>query len=534
MRIVWLVGGPASAKPALERALAAERMGVPFAVHTATSVQEIPQEHYANRGVVALLDAFSAQDQGFAGVRTLRDAGFKGHIFLFGEPAPEEAANAFNSMGLSGFFPPYERADYFFIGGVIHAAIAYDGNLDVNRFILPGGRSSFETLRSLKDFNAFSAKLATFVSKFGIELGRLRKVLMALSLPHVKTDTGQPAIDQPFSIYYGMDPVKVVLGARSFSRGVALPNLVSSYTEALVAHRSDKPFQGAMFPEFFHLTKATQNLLLFSGSATATTSAVDPVYLLTVMPFPAKANTATASSYFFSCMHVVPSLEIAEGEEAPAASGEAPMETAATALNESVATTSTPNEDFTQSAPADSAPEGSMLLDSSDVGALLAEPKIMGDAPVLVPVAGVESSVVSLSSSGSAFAPEESEEESGGAPVDILAAPEGDLAPSEGVTGDLISDQSEELQRKLNAALAELEHHKQANEAMGADIKRLMKERRQPTTDRELRDSNQRLAEQVKTLTGEKLKALEMVSTRDKQIELMKVQIDTLKKEKAA
>jgi hypothetical protein len=133
-----------------------------------------------------------------------------------------------------------------------------------------------------------------------------------------------------------------------------------------------------------------------------------------------------------------------------------------------------------------------------------------------------------------AFAPEESEEESGGAPVDILAAPEGDLAPSEGVTGDLISDQSEELQRKLNAALAELEHHKQANEAMGADIKRLMKERRQPTTDRELRDSNQRLAEQVKTLTGEKLKALEMVSTRDKQIELMKVQIDTLKKEKAA
>ncbi len=193
MRIVWLVGGPASAKTALERALDAERMGVPFAVHTASSVQEIPHEHYANPGVVALLDAFSARDQGFAGVRTLRDAGFKGHIFLFGEPAPEEAANAFNSMGLSGFFPPYERADYFFIGGVIHAAIAYDGNLDVNRFILPGGRSSFETLRSLKDFNTFSAKLATFVSKFGIELGRLRKVLMALSLPHVKTDTGQPA-----------------------------------------------------------------------------------------------------------------------------------------------------------------------------------------------------------------------------------------------------------------------------------------------------------------------------------------------------
>ena len=502
MRLVWLIGAPASAKTSLEQALARERTGVDFLVRTASNVQEIPDKHFANPGTIALVDSFSVHHKGFEGAKVLRDRGFKGHIFLFGEPAPEEISQALISYGLAGFFPTFERADWFFVGGVISATTDYTGSIEVNRFITPGGRCSFETIRNLKDFNSFSAKLAAFVGRFGVDLPKLKKVLMALSLPHVKTDSGSPAIEQPFAIHYGMDPHKIVLAANTFSRGAAVDVVRRNYASAVSSIRNETPITGAMFPEFIHLTKATQNLILVGGSAAGgEAGALDPLYMITTVTFPPKDASTVVVPYFFSFVHVVPSAEIVEGEEEPSAPEEVPPVEAESPIQ-------------------DAPPEGS-LMPSSELDELLAEPKLVGDAPLIV-----------------------------GDPTDLVPQ---DILGEESITGDLESSTngeegqvgilvtmpssglgSTELQRKLDQALAECENLRKTCDAMGADIKRLMKERRQPTTDKELRDATLRLQEQVKLLNVEKMKALEMVGSRDKQIELMKVQIETLKKEKAA
>ncbi len=372
MRLVWLIGAPASAKTALEQALTHDRTGILYTVRTAASVAEVPDEHFANPGVIALLDAFSVQHKGFEGVKLLRDRGFKGHVFIFGEPAPEEVSLALTSLGLSGFFPPFERVDWFFVGGVIHASTEYDGSIDVQRFISPGGRCSFETIRSLKDFNAFSAKLAAFVGRFGIDLPKLKKVLMALSLPHVKTDSGSPAIEQPFSIYYGMDPKKIALATQTHSRGAAMDVVRKSYASAVSSIRSEVPLTGAMFPEFIHLTKVTQNLVLLGGSATNTDlHTFDPVLLVTTIPFPPKDATATVRPYFFSFIHVVPAADIVESDGATPAPAASEVLVAATPAPEA------PVEDQSPLA-------AGTLLDSSDLGDLLAEPKLVGDAPTVI------------------------------------------------------------------------------------------------------------------------------------------------------
>lgn len=521
MRIVWIVGGPPAAATNLEKVLTVERTGVPFKIRTTSSITEIPEAHIQNPGVMVLLDAFAPENRGLGALRSLRGRGFRGPTFVFGEPAPEEASAAFRKDGLTGFFPAFERADLGFVGGLLQASVDYDGSVDVQKFISPSGRSSFETIRSLRDFNAFTAKLSTFVSRFGIDLPRLRKVLMALSLPHVKSETGTPSIDTPFPIHYGMDPYKVVLACPTFSRGAALDALASGFASSVEAANAEKSYSGGMFPEFFHLSRATQNVVLLSGSSQSTHEGgtPDPLFMLTTIPFPPKDSTVAPRSYFFSLVRVIPTAEILEDDgPAPAA---APVEAA-------------------PAAEAD-VPASTKWVDQSDISDLLAEPKVVGDAPE------------GFQAEDSEPEPEESLSTEEPEPVALDFRDSDDTPIGEGLTtnespafsssssssGSVSSmggmlDSGGELSRKLGANEAELDRLRKVSEALSQDVKRLMKERRQPTTDRELRDSNQRLQEQVKSLTAEKLKHLEMIASREKQIDLMKVQIETLKKEKAA
>ena len=538
MRLIWLVGASTSAKAALEQALAPDRTGLQYVVRTADLLDELPTHHFSNPGVIALLDAFAVDHKGFEGLKVLRERGFKGHVFIFGEPAPEEASHAISTLGLSGFFPPFERADWNFVGGILNSATEYDGSIDVNRFIAPGGRCASETIGSLKDFNAFSIKLAAFVGRFGVDLAKLKKVLLALSLPHVKTDSGTPTIEQPFSIFYGMDPLKIVLAAQTYSRGAGLDSVRRSYSSVVAGMKSDKPASGAMFPEFSHLTKATQNLIIYSGSpASVDPNAIDPLLMVTTVPFPPKEAPSTGIvPYFFSFIHVVPSAEIAHadhatGEDAlqpvhqggagPAAASDSTEQSQNEVLTEQQVEDSShlaavlPSDDQKNSLEAGKAPEGS-LLQSEDLNDLLEEPNIVGDEPLISEDVSAGSDLPMDILGGDSAVADDSN-------VVFLGAPSGESAGN-----------SSELQLKLDEALAECDRLRKISEAMAADIKRLMKERRQPTTDRELRDANARMQEQVKGLTSEKLKSLELVATREKQIELMKVQIETLKKEKAA
>ncbi|MBS1985514.1 MAG: hypothetical protein JST16_15215 [Bdellovibrionales bacterium] len=540
MRLVWAVGAPEPIRATLEKALSRERTGLDFSVQAASSIQQIPAAHLANPGVIVLLDAFLSDSKGLAGVRTLREAGFRGPLYLFGEPAFEEAAHAVDELGLFGFFAPFERADLYFVAGLIQASIDFDGSIDPQRFISPSGRASSETIRSLKDFNAFSAKFVAFVARFGIEIERLRKVLKSLSLPHVKTEGGAPVIEHPFTLHYGMDPHKVVLAAPAFSRGASLKVLRSDYASVLASLKSDRPAPGAMFPEFHHLARATQNLVFLSGSShSGDLSTVDPILLLTTLDFPQK-DKAQVPSYFFSFVHVTPTEEMLEAGESPEDALEALVQETAAAGD-------------SEAAPASAGPE---LLDAQDIDALLAEPKIVGDAPhVTGDSVGGNFAVNAAEAPAASPAPENVTPMGAAATADAADLSDEDLlagmaapttesvtasaAPSAGGTIDHTEDsvssvEAQALQQKLNEAMAELDSLRKISESMGADIKRLMKERRLPTTDRELRDSNTRLQEQVKSLQMEKVKLLEMVATRDKQIELMKVQIDTIKKEKAA
>lgn len=525
MRLVWVIGAPPSTQAALERMLSVERTGVTYAVRQADSLSQIPETHLTNPGVVILVDAFSTETRGFAGLKQLRERGFKGPLFLFGEPANEEASQAFATLGLSGFFPPFERADLPFVAGVVHSSVEYDGTVEIQRFIQAGGRSSSETIRSLADFNAFSAKLAAFVTRFGIEPNRLRKVLMALSLPHVKTDSGAPSIEHAFQVHYGMDPYKVVLACPTFSRGANLENVRANYAGALSAMRSDKPFAGAMFPEFHHITKATENLVLLCGSSSsADPLTIDPIMLLTTLTFPPKDKAAPVP-YFFSFVHVVPTAELQESEvEGAAADESAPHPAEVTAPLH-------PEEPAAVAAHEETA-KG--LLQTEDLGDLLAEPKLVGDAPIVVGEdSGFASNVLPFGAPEDILAGTSAPTGADGAPaVDIMTGEP--VAPAEGVSEADLSGPASELAQRLQAALAEIAMLRRTCESMGQDIKRLMKERRTPTTDKELRAVNEQLQESVKQLKLDKGKALEMVGTREKQIELMKVQIETLKKEKAA
>lgn len=484
MRVIWLLGGQVSDKVSLEEAFARPQFGANYLVRQAQSIDEIPDEHLREPGVVVLVDSFHPKWPGFEALRQLRQKAFHGPVFLFGEPAPESALEPFKHLALSGYFPPFERADYYFASGLIHHYLNFDGRLDLSAFLAPTGRASDETIRNLTDFNLFVKKMNSFVSRFGVDATQLKKVLMGLSLAHVKTGSGHAGIEEPFTISFGMDPEKIILSATSFSKGVAPKAVLEEFCSSLATLKSVTSLQSSIFPEIHHVSRAAENLVIFGGSARSASEQMDPMMLMTTLSFPGKGGASAGPVYSFIFAHVKESAELSEEvariEKASAVSAGA--EVGASAAQPAVETAPVVEEVAEESI----APAGT--IEAVNIDKILTDPTIEGDAPAELSAEGGEA--------------------------------EAQLGPMGSELPGISAEEAAE-------AVQQLVQLKEITQIMGQDIRRLMKERREPTTDRELRDAYVQLEEKLKLLTVERNRAILELEKSEKALADLKKQIES-------
>lgn len=505
MRSIWVLGADESIRRQIElhtKRIFAE--GPPL-VRQFDMVEAIPLEELKHSGVVVLVDAFHPAFAGFEGVRFLRQHQFQGKIFLFGEPAPESVVEPMLLLGLTGYFSSFDRADLAFVCGYIHSLMTYDGTLDFKPFFQVGGRHSAEQITSFKDFNTFGMKLATFVGRFGLDLGQLKKLLMGLSLGHIKAGTESPSIDHPFTIHYGVDARKLLLAAPFHTRGMQQAGLLKEVTEVLKGLQNTKALPGSAIPELFHVARASGNFILLGGDCSKLAPPIDPMVMIVALSFPKIDDRTQAPFAGFSLgiasEPVDTRSEIAPQQPVPEQQVTAPSvsEISSDAVDAKEQSSTPSQTDHPDGEAFD--PLGTIA--DQDVAALLDEPKVVGDQPV--------------------FADSEN-------PV-----PDDPLAKKEQKLKVVSSDGADAAANAAGVALAlaereELNRLRDLSNTLAADVKRLMKERRQPTTDRELRDAVHLLEDKVKKLLQEKMGLQEQIAERDRLNETLKVQVETLKK----
>ncbi len=487
MRVVWIVGGHEDVRLQFEKQLASELYDGLFVVRQTEDLGQIPAEHLANPGVVMCVDAFHSELGGFEGIRKLRGLGFSGAIFLFGEPAPESASTLWEELNIAGFLPPFERLDVPFAAGLIYYRLSFEGSVNAAKFLAVSGRASSEVLHSVAELNAFATKLASFVGRFGVDLQQLKKVIMGLTLPHIKVTSKGPSVDPAFTIVYGLDPTKLVLGVGSYSRGASRAVLRHEMVTALHDLQESRNPVSSILPEVHHVVRATRNVVVFSGHAKVEAESTDPLFVLTTLLFRSGAGAAKSESHHYHATlgFVGPTPEMTELE--------AFAEVGVTASPQAAVI----EPDESETAPSHSAPHQDQSLDRFDLEKILAEPRVVGDAPV-------DSDAVVARST--------------------IRAPEGDPVEGEAYVGG-------PADRRSDSELArEVERLKAVCAAMNFDLKRLLRERREPTTDKELRESYRDLDEKCRRLNQERTTLQERLEEREKQVELLKAQLEALRK----
>jgi len=539
MRNVWILGGDAQVKLSLERALESHKDVSEWCVRLATSVSDIPEDDILSNGTVMICDAFHPTYPAFEGVKALRGSGFGGAIFLSGEPSPELAVAPFQQHRLTGYFPSFDRADWAFVAGVLRCQLYFKGELNVKNFLMPQGRSSSELIKNFKDFNNFGAKLAVFVQKFGIDLAQVRKLLMGLGLAHIKGSSAGPHVEKPFHIHFGMDPLKVILGVSTFSRGCTADALLNEFIQVVSNLKEKKPSSGTIFPEFYHVAQATQNLILMTGHSDATKIELDPLYIVGALPFPKIGNKVLGPINFFTFQNI----------QATAESTQAPVKAQA---NEQVTAPAKASWDLVSpevqvkaslvaATSVEVAPQG--ILEEADLGSILSEPQVIGDsisvvdpnAPKNNTIEVKRLSVLDASSSSSASKLVPLLQSSVDNSKEKLADKKSTNSSARPLK--LSSSNSEASQfdwaPKIEMAEKEVEKLKAISTAMAQDIRRLMKERRIPSTDRELRDAVAQLEEKLKRSNQDRSKYQRLCEEKDSMIETLKLQVDTLRKKVA-
>lgn len=491
MRVVWLLGANPRVQQELQTLLNSPLYGQVYLVRRAESLLNIPEEHYKDPGVTLLLDAFSPFHPGFEGLKAAREKNFKGKIFLCGEPGSQMAGQAILHHNLNGYFGSFDRVDLHFLAGVIHNSIYFDGQMNLMQFLKPGGRCASDQIKSLKDFNIFGNRLGAFVGRFGVDLNHLRKVLMGLSLGHVKSGTPGTQMDDTFVIHYGMDPQKIVLVTTTLSKGANESLLHQEFSELVTELKSSAPPKNAsMFPEMHHVARSSENMVLLCGSSKYQHMALDPMMIFTVLPFPGPKNQKHAY-YQFAFSHVSYTEEM---EESVARLDPAPEAHAELEAQQQT-------EDETHSQP------DVTTLKETELNAILSEPKITGDQPVInnaTPKKPVFSSAQRK-------------------PLPYQEQPSNDKSNMGGVMESVSDDDSTNISNsKYQQALDEIENLKVLCAALGEDVKRLMKERRVPSGDKELKESFMKLEAKHKELTTKYVALTEELKEKEAEIKNMK------------
>ena len=86
-----------------------------------------------------------------------------------------------------------------------------------------------------------------------------------------------------------------------------------------------------------------------------------------------------------------------------------------------------------------------------------------------------------------------------------------------------------ELEKQLAHVKSELSNALKVSEALAVDVKRLMKERREPLTDADLKESLNETNLRLKRMQEQNKKLTEQIAQKESQIELLKAQVDRLK-----
>jgi len=470
MRQVWVLSDDARVQSRLSAAFLESRYHVKYRVQVARALSDVPEAHILDHGVSFFVDAFSSTSPGFEGLKKLRARGFKGPVFLFGEPAPEDAVEPFTKDFLTGFLPPIDRCDMFVAAGLVHAFHHFEGDIDLKWFLDTGGKAALEPIANIKDFNQLVLKMMNFVSRFGVNIQKLKRALVALSSSHVKNTPKGPTVTKPFKLCYGMDANKLILGVSLDAEELKSSKFLEDFGVALSQVKGQGKGTTNPRSDILNVAKITSNLIYLGGSARSQVPA--EAFLLTTISF-AKGQAAQVEPYFFSYVDARHSAELAEAPSTP---------------HLSVAPVPKKKELF--------------------------EPSIMGDKP-----AESEVEKQMMDSQLSSYVDEigEAKHASAGAPTGAAGA----------AHAAQVADP--ELAKKLDALGKDLDRHKKLSEALAADVKRLMKERREPLTSADLKESMAELNLRLKHLQDQNKKLTDIKAQKEAQIELLTAQVERLK-----
>lgn len=463
MRQIWILGDDSRAQSRLSSAMTEAKYGVKYRVQMVSSLNDVPAEHFANAGVTFLLDAFNNSNPGFEALKRLRSKGFKGPVFLLGEPAPEDAAEPFLKESLTAFLPPVDRFDPHFAAGLIHACHHFSGDLDLKTFLDTSGKAAHEHIQSIKEFNQLVLKLMNFLSRFGVNIQKLKRSLVGLSSSHVKNTPKGPTVVTPFRLCYALDSHKLLLAVSLLAEETDIKILKEEFSQTLAQVKAQSEARTSRL-DFLNVAKMTSNIVFIGGSAKLDSKA-EP-YLMTAISF-AKSGETLAEPYFFGFVVADKTDELSESSGASL--------TAALPLK-------------------------------------LHEPTIIGDTPD----AFIESdSTPAVENPDSGVGREEFTIEQ--------------AKPSLPAEVDVDRIASLELEKQLAHLKSEQASLQKVAEALAADVKRLMKERREPLTDADLKESLNEANLRLKRLQEQNKKLIEQISQKDSQIELLKAQVERLK-----
>jgi hypothetical protein len=300
----------------------------------------------------------------------------------------------------------------------------------------------------------------------------------------VKNTPKGPTVNKTFKLCYGIDSNKLMLGASLSSEELKNTKVLEDFALALAQVKGSGKGTGPR-TDILNVAKITSNLIFLGGGAQGRRAS--EVFLLTSISFP-RTQSVQVEPYFFSYVDARASQEMPD------------------ALMPAVA-----------AADASGAAQKKQLF----------EPTITGDKPVEVEKQMMDEqlgSYVDELEDGSANASQSASADAVAETDLIDSIDQIDAGPEE------VSDVTDpEFAEKYRAMKNELEKHKRLSEALAADVKRLMKERREPLTSADLKESLHELNVRLKHLQEQNKKLSDLGHQKDEQIELLTAQVERLK-----
>ncbi len=502
MRQIWVLGEDARVQSRLQVLLSHQRFGVKYKVSGAKTLSDIPEEHISSDGVVIVVDAFHPQYPGFDGLTKVRARGFKGAVYLLGEPAPEDAVGPFESHDLTAFLPSVDRIDISYLAGLIHHGLTYGGDLNLKLFLEESGKASVENITSLKEFNQLVLKLMNFVSRFGVNIQKLKRTLVGLSASHVKNTPKGPSVVNSFKLCYGIDGAKLIVGV-SFDPTKMHAEERAEFLSALSSFKTGKATGSRT--GFFNVAKISSNLAIVGGSAFEGRETES--FLLTSISF-AKSAKGINDPYSFAWAIAHPTEEMDDALMSVPVSSEKPVQKKAM---------------FEPSIVGDSPDDNPSEPEKITAKAVKpVEPQKIEDQ-VRAQDSGVEGLHLAgeRSSKPTKVAP--------AAPVNAHGDPVPNYSASDIVPSGELSEDIAELHKMIEKLQRELHESASVSRALSDDVKRLMKERREPLTDADLKESLKEVTDKAKRLQEQNKSINSQMDKKDSQIELLKAQVERLK-----